>query len=126
MSTPPPWGMYTSLSSRQWSPGLPFFCQHTHGINTLLKKALMLRKLEWKEVILLKNSPLKRIDHSRNTITYHNTLCLSPQNLHKYCLQFLLGVKMSPRETENNAYAKFWDDKQRVLWYVMVFSGVVN
>ena len=33
---------------------------------------------------------------------------------------------MSPRETENNAYAKFWGDKQRALWYVMVFSGVVN
>ena len=33
---------------------------------------------------------------------------------------------MAPRETENNAYAKFWDDKQRVLWYVMVFSGEVN
>ena len=46
--------------------------------------------------------------------------------LHKHCLQFLLGVKMAPRETENNAYAKFWGDKQRVLWYVMVFSGVVN
>ena len=24
------------------------------------------------------------------------------------------------------AFAKFWGDKQRVLWYVMVFSGVVN
>ena len=33
---------------------------------------------------------------------------------------------MAPRETENNAYAKFWGDKQRVLWYVMVFSAVVN
>ena len=31
---------------------------------------------------------------------------------------------MSPnttRETEDNAYAKFWGDKQRELWYVMVF-----
>ena len=28
---------------------------------------------------------------------------------------------MAPRETENNAYVKFWGDKQRVLWYVMVF-----
>ena len=46
--------------------------------------------------------------------------------LHKHCLQFLLGVKMVPRETENNAYAKFWSDQQRVLWYVMVFSVVVN
>ena len=37
-----------------------------------------------------------------------------------------MGVKMAPRETENNAYAKFWGDKQRALWYAMVFSGVVN
>ena len=28
---------------------------------------------------------------------------------------------MAPRETENNAYAKFRGDKQRALWYVMVF-----
>ena len=33
---------------------------------------------------------------------------------------------MAPRETKNNAYAKFWGDKQRTLWYVMVFCGVVN
>ena len=46
--------------------------------------------------------------------------------LHKHCLQFLLGVKMAPRETENNAYAKFWGDKQRTLCHVMVFSGMVN
>ena len=31
---------------------------------------------------------------------------------------------MAPRETENNVYAKFWDDKQRVLWYVMVCYGI--
>ena len=49
----------------------------------------------------------------------------TPNILHKHCLQFLLGVKRAPRETENNAYAKFWGDKQRALWYVMVFSGVV-
>ena len=33
---------------------------------------------------------------------------------------------MALRETENNAYAKFWGDKQRALWYVMICSGVVN
>ena len=49
-----------------------------------------------------------------------------PKILHKHCLQFLLGVQMAPRETENNGYAKFWYDKERPLWYVMVFSGVVN
>ena len=49
-----------------------------------------------------------------------------PQILRKHCLQFLFGVKMPPRETENNAYSNFWGDKQKALWYVMVFSGVVN
>ena len=49
-----------------------------------------------------------------------------PKILHKHCLQFDLGVKMAPRETESNAYANFWGDKQRALWYVMVFSGVFN
>ena len=48
------------------------------------------------------------------------------QILHKHCLQFLLWVKMAPRETENNACAKFGSDEQRTLWYVMVFSRVVN
>ena len=28
---------------------------------------------------------------------------------------------MAPRETEDNAYAKFWGDRQRALWYVMAF-----
>ena len=40
--------------------------------------------------------------------------------------QFLLGVKIAPRETEDDGYAKLWGDKQRALWYVMVFSGVVD
>ena len=33
---------------------------------------------------------------------------------------------MFTRETESNAYAKFWGVKQRALWYVMIYSGVVN
>ena len=49
-----------------------------------------------------------------------------PKIVHKHCFQFLLGVKMAPRETENNSYAKFGGYKQRALWYVMVFSAVVN
>ena len=38
---------------------------------------------------------------------YHNTLCLSPQILHKHCFQFFMGLTMVPRENKNNAYAKF-------------------
>jgi len=37
---------------------------------------------------------------------HHNTLCLSPQILHKHRLQFLLGLTMVPRENKNNAYLK--------------------
>ena len=33
---------------------------------------------------------------------------------------------MAPRENKNNAYLKFRGDKQRAVWYVMVFSVVVN
>ena len=47
----------------------------------------------------------------------------------KFCIRIvfsLLGPFKLPRETEGNAYAKFWADKQQALWYVMVFSAVVN
>ena len=51
-------------------------------------------------------------------MAYHSALCLSPQNFaFKHCF---------PRETEDNAYAKFWGNKQTALWYVIVFSGAVN
>ena len=33
---------------------------------------------------------------------------------------------MAPRETKNNAYARFWGNKQKALWHVIVFSGAVN
>ena len=49
-----------------------------------------------------------------------------PKILHKHCFQFLLGLFQLPRETEDNAYAKFGGVKQRALSYIMVFSGVVN
>ena len=52
------------------------------------------------------------IDHHR----YHNIPWYSLLVTPKFCI----------RETENNAYAKFWSDQQRVSWCVMVFSGVVN
>ena len=45
--------------------------------------------------------------------------------LHKHCLQFLLGVKMAPRETENNAHAKFGVTNKEyygILWYFLEWS----
>ena len=45
--------------------------------------------------------------------------------LHKHCLQFLSGAKMAPRETENNAYAKFGvtnKEQYGMLWYFLEWS----
>ena len=45
--------------------------------------------------------------------------------LHKHCLKFLLGVKMAPRETENDAYAKFRvtnKENYGMLWYFLEWS----
>ena len=44
----------------------------------------------------------------------HNTPCLRPprpqkKNLHNFCFQFPLGITVVSRETEENAYAKFWE-----------------
>ena len=44
-----------------------------------------------------------------------------PKILRKHCFQFLLGLFQLPRETEDNAYAKFGGDKQRALSYVWYF-----
>jgi len=32
----------------------------------------------------------------------------APKILHNLCFPFLLGIKVVPKETEDNAYAKFW------------------
>ena len=92
--------------------------QVTHSFKGFLEK---IESNFWKDFSAIFRDVLKLLTTPENTITYHNALFCHPKILHKHCLQFLLGVKMAPRETENNAYAKFWGDKQRALWYVMVF-----
>ena len=63
---------------------------------------------------------------TENTITYHNALCLSPQNFAYALSSVSLGAILLLRETEDYAYVNFRGDKQRALWHVMVFSVVVN
>ena len=67
------------------------------------------------------------IDHSRKYKPKHTIMLFvcHPTILHKHCLQFLLGVKMAPRKTENNPYAKFWDDNKEhygMLWHFLGWS----
>ena len=57
---------------------------------------------------------------------YHNIPRYSLLVTPKFCISIVFSLFWLPRETEDNTYAKFWSDQQRVLWYVMVFSGVVN
>ena len=55
---------------------------------------------------------------------YHNTLCLSPQILCKNCFCFLLGPLQVPRETGNNAYAKFGGTNKE--YYGIFRSGLLD
>ena len=60
-----------------------------------------------------------------HNIPYYSLLVTPKFCISIKCFQFHLEPFWL--ETEDmNAYAKFWSDKQRVLWYVMVFSVVVN
>ena len=75
------------------------------------------------------NNICRELTTPENTITYHNALCLSPKILHKRCPEFLLGIKMAPRETENNAYSKFFVTKKEhygMLWYFLEWSTVIT
>ena len=69
----------------------------------------------------LKYAKMPPIDHSRNTVTYHNALFVTP----KFCISIVFSFSWTPfylpTETEDNAYAKFWGDKHRALCYFMVF-----
>ena len=42
----------------------------------------------------------------------HNNPFFSPKILHNHCFQFLLGMTVTPREIEDNGYAKFWGLKK--------------
>ena len=57
---------------------------------------------------------------TRHFQKYHNTLCLPSKRLHKYCFYFLLGSLEVPRETGNNAYAKFWRANKEYYLFLKV------
>ena len=66
------------------------------------------------------NSPsVLRIGHSGK---YHNTLCLSPQALHKHCFCFLLGPLVSPKRNWKLLMQNLGGQTKSI----MVFSGVAN
>ena len=73
------------------------------------------RHTNWNNSI---NWPLQKI--LQHTIMFF--VC-HPKILHKHCFQFLLGVKMAPRETENNACAKFWGWKTKSIMVCYATQG---
>ena len=42
----------------------------------------------------------------------YNTPCLLPQIFYNLCFQFLLDITVVPREVEENAYAKCWEENK--------------
>ena len=58
-----------------------------------------------------KISEPQELTTTENTIINHKAHCVTgPQHLYKHCFHFPMRVKIAQRETENNAYAKFWGD----------------
>ena len=55
---------------------------------------------------------------------YHNTVCLSPQILHKHCFRFLMVPLQFPIGTGNNAYAKFGGTMKE--YYGIFRSGLLR
>lgn len=54
-------------------------------------------------------------------------ICLvCPERFVNLFLKFILDITVVPRETEDNAYAKLWRDRQRASLCAVVFSVVVN
>ena len=45
----------------------------------------------------------------------NNSLCLPAEILHKYCFQFLLGLRIVPKKYENNAYEKFEEQAKCIM-----------
>ena len=58
--------------------------------------------------------------------TYHTIILFVGLSklLHKHCLKFPLGVKMAPKQTENNAYENLeWPTKSIMECYGFFSSG---
>ena len=106
------------------------------GIHPRQNSNLLLNpNLQFKHILQLKLAIIKfklsicQFKHSNYSAIghfgkYHNTLCLSPQILHKHCVTFLLGLTMVPRENKNNAYAKFGGTNKE--YYGIFRSGLFN
>ena len=67
-----------------------------------------------------------RLNTPENTITYHNVLCSSPPNFAWALFSVSLGAILTPKRNWKQCLCKIWGWQARVLWYVRVFSGVVN
>ena len=56
---------------------------------------------------------------------YQNTLCLSPQILHKLCFQFLLGLTNGPKRIHKQCLCKILGDNEE--YYGFFFrNGLLN
>ena len=56
---------------------------------------------------------IRELTTTENAMTYHNALCLSPQNIASLCIRQCLF------------YAAIWGYKQIASWHVMAFFVVI-
>ena len=65
------------------------------------------------------------IDHSRTTITYHNALCLSPQNFAYALSSVSLGAILTPKRNWRQCVCKIlgWQTKSIMVCFGIFWSG---
>ena len=120
-----------NLSALHWRIGSQSHGERQLKINICGVDRFAIIPLSLNSTILVKYAttgpkwgPFKQVQRIGHFGKYHNTLCLSPQILHKHCFQFLLGLTMVPRENKNNSYAKFGRTNKE--YYSIFRSGLLE
>ena len=103
----------------KWQPIINSFVSIRISFTNLVFKLIIQEEFYSQPRLVSNLNVYKSTGHSRCDLIsqfgkYHNILCLSTQNfvclpkiLIRHCVCFLLGPLEVPRETGNNAYAKF-------------------
>ena len=95
---------------RIWRLGIIHWSQHIIIHNILAKGGLKL----W--CSSLKNKKTMSLWLFTTCTSHIIHLVCSPKFCITLCFSFLLGITAVPREIENNAYTKYWGDKQGAFW----------
>ena len=113
-------GDWYTIASESW---LQFHTsQNTRTMLPIMTSGRWLKRVPNKTVTCLVRSSPEQLTTPENTTTYHNALCLSPQNFTYALFSVSLGAILHPKRNWRQCLSKTLGWEIIVaLWYVMVF-----